>query len=166
MKIIALFCITLMGAAALNAQDIRLDKIEVQHTGLYRADVLKDVPTAGSVTGTHHNSTNIKFYSKSRRFPLKIGQRFGFDGILAGEPKGEMVSLKVVHIFPKAGLRNPQTGEVNYREEYEVQATVGGYFLSGYALDNDWELVPGDWTLQVWYGDKMLGEAKFKGVKP
>lgn len=33
--------------------------------------------------------------------------------------------------------------------------------IDAYALSEDYELVEGEWTFQLWHGDKMLAEQKF-----
>jgi hypothetical protein len=63
-------------------------------------------------------------------------------------------------------VTNPKTGKTATREEYSETTQIGGADLRGYGLDDDWEAVPGTWTLQVWYGDRMLAERSFTLVKP
>ena len=38
--------------------------------------------------------------------------------------------------------------------------------LLGYGFDNAWEIVPGVWTEQIWYQDRMLAERTFTVSKP
>ena len=42
---------------------------------------------------------------------------------------------------------------------------IGALCLVGYGFDNAWEIVPGQWTQQIWYQDKMLAERKFSVSK-
>jgi hypothetical protein len=149
-----------------GAQTVRVDKLVVRNSGIYTADTLKVSRNPDSVTGTLRTATNVRFTSKSHNVPLKLGTRFGFQGLLPGSPKGTTVALKTVHIFPAKGLRNPKTKDVTYREEYEVNKTIGDILMSGYILSNKWELVPGKWTLQLWYGDEKIAEEIFTLADP
>ena len=58
------------------------------------------------------------------------------------------------------------SGETFERNEYIEDKAVGETHLKGYTLDDDWEVVPGIWTLQVWFGDRMLAEKRFTLTKP
>ena len=43
---------------------------------------------------------------------------------------------------------------------------IGALCLLGYGFDNAWEIVPGVWTEQIWYQDRMLAERTFTVSKP
>jgi Domain of unknown function (DUF3859) len=43
---------------------------------------------------------------------------------------------------------------------------IGAICLLGYGFDNAWEIVPGVWTEQIWYQDRMLAERTFTVSKP
>jgi Domain of unknown function (DUF3859) len=43
---------------------------------------------------------------------------------------------------------------------------IGALCLLGYGFDNAWEIVPGIWTEQIWYQDRMLAERTFTVSKP
>jgi hypothetical protein len=43
---------------------------------------------------------------------------------------------------------------------------IGALCLLGYGFDNAWEIVPGVWTEQIWYQDRMLAERSFTVSKP
>ena len=38
--------------------------------------------------------------------------------------------------------------------------------FDGYVFSEDYELVEGEWTFQIWYDDKMMVEQKFTMYKP
>ena len=38
---------------------------------------------------------------------------------------------------------------------------IGALCLLGYGFDNAWEIVPGVWTEEIWYQDRMLAERTF-----
>jgi hypothetical protein len=64
------------------------------------------------------------------------------------------------------GLKNPQTGKVSLRDEYEIADwQVGGGENLYWTLTDAWVRVPGRWTLQVWQGGRLLAEQSFNLVK-
>lgn len=68
--------------------------------------------------------------------------------------------------YPSPGLRNPATGKTNIRGEYSEQKKLGTETLQGYGFEEDWELVPGTWTFEIWQDGRKLAEQSFTVVKP
>jgi hypothetical protein len=63
--------------------------------------------------------------------------------------------------FPRAGLHDPQTNETIYRNETVVTRSIGKLHFRSYTLEEQWELVPGVWTFELWSHDRKLGEQSF-----
>lgn len=91
---------------------------------------------------------------------MRLGVRFGFRYSLIGSPQGVEVPVLIVTIFPAPGLHNPKTGQVFHRDEYLSTKLLGGISYTDYGFDEPWELVPGLWTFQVWYQNRMLVEPR------
>ena len=87
-----------------------------------------------------------------------------FDVALAARRSG--VPITIVDKFPKQGLHKPGSAETFYREEYVATKTIGRESYTDYGLDHDWKLVPGTWTIELWYRDRKLAEQSFTVVKP
>jgi hypothetical protein len=84
---------------------------------------------------------------------------------VVGARAGTSVPLHIVTIFPPPGLQNPATRQIKAQSEYEIQATIGRTLYKDYGFDHDWELVPGIWTMQVWYQGRKLLEQTFTVAK-
>ena len=106
-------------------------------------------------------SVDYKFVSKTTVVPARRGVGFGIEYRVRGAPKDVKVPLRMVTIFPSGGLHNPKTGKTVLRNEYVEEKPVGALLLKGYTLDDDWEVVPGTWTFQIWFGDQLLAEKVF-----
>ena len=87
-----------------------------------------------------------------------FGYRFAMTDDLRKQP------LKFVYSFPE--MKNPKTGKTftSYEKSgYEKNPNdVGGVL---YHLSEPWEMVPGEWTFQVFSGDRKILEKKFTVVK-
>jgi hypothetical protein len=94
------------------------------------------------------------------------GLNFGFEYRLVGSPKGAKVTIRKVTIFPAPGLHDPKTVTLFVRDEYIESNVIGVPVLKAYRLDNDWEVVPGVWVQQIWFGEQKLAEQKFTLTKP
>ncbi|MCP3930555.1 MAG: DUF3859 domain-containing protein [Bacteroidetes bacterium] len=95
--------------------------------------------------------------------PLKIGTRFGARYLIEGQPKGRRIQLQHAGIHPE--LSNPSTGKTFTNYKYSISAKIGEINTIGYTFDHDWELVPGKWTFQVFYQNKVVLEKQFTVIK-
>jgi hypothetical protein len=164
MKVILALVALVASVTAAAAQADRLDGAEITQFGVYEYKVTNTQDLSGTAAGTLQ-SVDYKFVSETTTIKARRGVGFGIEYRLLGSPKDARVPLRSVTIFPAAGLRNPKTGERFERNEYIEDKEIGSLLLKGYTLDDDWEVVPGTWTFQVWFGDKMLVEKSFTVTK-
>ena len=152
------------GVTAAAAQADRIDRAEITQFGIYDFKVT-NTEESTTAAGTL-KSVDYKFATKTTSVPARRGVGFGFEYRLVGVPKGATVPIRSVTIFPAGGVRNPKNGETFQRSEFVEDKKVGELHLKGYTLDDDWEIVPGTWILQIWLGDKLLAEKSFTLTKP
>jgi len=92
----------------------------------------------------------------------KTGTQFGIEFRLDGAPAGDNLTLHAVFIFPPQGIRNPNTGDIMLAAKVVFpNMKIGALCVVGYGFDNAWEIIPGMWTEQIWYQDRMLAERSF-----
>jgi len=110
--------------------------------------------------------TNVHAKKKTRTIPISKGVNFGFQYEAVGSPRGEKTTLHFVVIYPPPGLSKPGSSGPIARDEYDQKVRIGvkGSY-DGYELDNDWEMVPGDWTLEIWSGPNKLASETFSLIK-
>jgi len=160
------FLLLLFCSSSVCAQAPRIDRINIVAKGIYQAEVTKTVEDRGQATGQRQIVGNIKLVENTTSIPARNPILFGFDYVIVGAPDGAHVSVKVLAIYPKEGLKNPKTHETTYRDEYAIERTVGATHFKGYKIDSDWEAVPGVWTFQIWHHNRKLAEQSFTLVKP
>jgi Domain of unknown function (DUF3859) len=120
-----------------------------------------------SPTGTVGTASNWHFVSDSTDVAGQVGTQFGIEFRIDGNPVGEGVTLHLVLNFPPQGIRNPNTGDMMHTANIAFpNLKIGAICLLGYGFDNAWEIVPGVWTEQIWYQDRMLAERTFTVSKP
>jgi hypothetical protein len=147
------------------AQTPQITNATVEDYGIYTAESLSKQAAPGTATGTVTPIDNITLAATTHTIPAQIGVRFGFHFTLSGEPDGATVTLHEVTIFPAPGLTNPSTQQTKAKSEFDWTAILGKTTFKGYTFQHDWELVPGTWTLQVWYQGRELAEQSFNVVK-
>jgi hypothetical protein len=143
--------------------------ITITKIGSYTGQSTSAPAEAGqqSPTGTVGTAANWHFLSDSADVDGKVGTQFGIEFRIDGAPAGEAVTLHLALTFPPQGIRNPNTGERLHSAKIAFpNMKIGALCLLGYGFDNAWEIVPGVWTEQIWYQDRMLAERSFTVSKP
>lgn len=155
----------LLGTNLAAAQTVQ--RIDILQAGLYTAAVTGNVATPGTATGNSHKVGNVQFYQSTDRVPARLGTRFGVNYVIVGNPEGTIVEFREVVRLPAPGLRNPKTGNVYRETNRTVQKAIGNRgTLTGYSFDQDWEMVPGPWTFELWLGERLMLTKTFTVYKP
>jgi Domain of unknown function (DUF3859) len=160
------FVLLSLAPVGAQAQTPRIDRIDVVEYGIYRTETTKRTETPGTAGGFVRTLTNIRNSEVTRTVPARPGVRFGFRYNVVGAPDGTQVPVTIVDKFPKQGLHKPGSADAFYREEYVAQKTIGKESYTDYGFDHDWELVPGTWTIELWYQGRKLAEQSFTVIKP
>jgi hypothetical protein len=145
-------------------QPVSVTGITVTHVGTYTAESTSAPAQPGqlSPTGTVGTETNWNFVSDSPDVAGKVGTQFGIEFRIDGAPAGDGVTLHLELNFPPEGIHNPNTGAMLHTAKVAFpNMKVGALSLLGYGFDNAWEIVPGAWTAQIWYQDRLLTERTF-----
>jgi hypothetical protein len=158
--------ISLLAAAANGAaaQTPAVTGLTITNVGTYTAVTTSAPARSGqqSPTNTVGTDVNWRFVSASPDVLGEAGTEFGVEFRIDGAPVGEGVTLYLALTFPPQGIRNPNTGEVMHAAKIAFpNMKIGELSILGYGFDNAWEIVPGVWTEQIWYQDRMLAERSF-----
>lgn len=165
MRMLILIAFWLTAAAELAAaQAPSVTGVTVTRFGTYTAATKSAPARSGqeSPTGTIGTDSDWHFEPDSLDVPAKPATHFGLEFRINGEPRDDSVTLYLTLIFPPQGIHNPNTGKTMYAARIAFpNMKIGALCLVGYGFDNAWEIVPGEWTEQIWYQDHMLAERKF-----
>jgi hypothetical protein len=155
--------------ATIPAPAATVSGVAIINAGTYTAQSVSAPSRAGqlSPTGTVGTASNWHFVSDSTDVAGQVGTQFGIEFRIDGNPVGEGVTLHLVLNFPPQGIRNPNTGDMMHTANIAfANLKIGAICLLGYGFHNAWEIVPGVWTEQIWYQDRMLAERTFTVSKP
>ncbi len=153
-------------AVLCSAQAPQIARIDVTEFGIYSAD--RKEAGRNSADGIPQRAVaNVRLVQQTRIVPLRKGVHFGFRYSIVGSPDDAPMQLRMVTLYPPGGLHNPTARAPIQRSEFAVTRKIGEKYSSwhGVALDYDWALVPGDWTLEIWTGDRRLASEVFTLVK-
>jgi hypothetical protein len=158
------FALALISGVA-HGQEIQ--RIEITEFGTYDSVSTNNTTAApGTATGTVTARTNLTHAKTTTTVPASIGSHFGFRYQVIGQANGAMVNLKRIILVPQPGIRNPATGNTTVRDEYDYKKRIGDTGFAAYKLDDNWEVVPGTWTIEIWDGNRKLASKSFNLVKP
>jgi hypothetical protein len=108
---------------------------------------------------------NPKIISQTTEVEGKLGIIFGILYKIIGPSKQREVPGEAIWIFPKA-MTNPQTGKSAKRAFRKETFEPGAIYHNSYSFDDDWEIIPGVWTIEIWVDDQKLTEKSFTVIVP
>jgi hypothetical protein len=143
-------------------------KGHVSRPGLYRlvrsGGVIND-PSTG--TGKSTVKPVVELVRTTERIPLiKGGQMYLQYRIWPLPAQPAYVDLRRVVKHPPMTLPD---GSVSTGSDYMIKGKISSNQViayTGYGLDEDYELVEGDWIFEIWYQDKKVIEQKFTTYRP
>ena len=143
-------------------------KGHVGRAGLYRlvrSGGVIDAPNTG--TGKAVAKPVVELVRKTERIPLIKGVQMYLQYRIWPLP------AQPAHVDLRRVLQHPEMklpdGSVSTGSDYMIKGKVSSgqvIAYTGYGLDEDYELVEGDWVFQIWYQDKKMIEQKFTTYRP
>lgn len=158
-----LMLLSLVGVAEAGPPVIQ--KIEVDNVGIYTANGAGSMATSGAATGQYNFIANAKLVTRTTKISAAKGVNFGYRYKIVGQPANANVPLRFVTRYPSPGVRNPATGHSIMEDETTIDRAIGKVEHDLFLITEDWEVVPGVWTLEIWFGDKKLASTTFTLTK-
>jgi hypothetical protein len=148
------------------SQAASIDRIDVTAYGIMFGPVgVRD--GVGSNGIEHRATTGDSVVETTTRIPACLGTRFGITYSLVGATEGMPVNIIEVYNFPDSGLHRPGASSPIHDTRFERAALPGtGGNQIWYEFDKPWELVPGEWTLEIRDGDRLLASKTFTIALP
>ena len=138
--------------------------IYITEYGIYEAVIEKNKATLETASGVS-NLKEPKLIEQTVKIPAALGKRFGYRFIVSGDIQEKSVDIVL-------RVRSPRITRPSDNKEFSVQEVLLKKILLGqkqyvdYGLSNSWELVPGLWSMQLFYKDKLLAEKTFTVYAP
>lgn len=156
-----LFAAALAWSGAAAAQNV--NGANITWYGNYTPGKIQTVPDDKTPGGTKDIVTGLTPPSSSTdQITAVAPSYFGFGYVLVGSPASSLITVRHVRKIPPPGFLNQKTGQAQMVVETTVQTTIGRKDLFiGQAITEPDSLPKGQWTFQVWYGNKLLAEKSF-----
>lgn len=122
------------------------------------------IESADTSTGKALSRLVMTFIRETDRIPIKKDTILGYQYRLSNLPDTPTVQLRRILRHPEFRLPD---GSVNTGSDYIINKRVEHnevFAYDVYALNENYEMVEGEWTFQIWYGDHLLVQQKFTTV--
>ena len=157
-------CLCRFSQTRAAAADVRVDRIDVVGKGIYRVETGAVTKDPSAPTGEIKLPDSYTIVEPTDTIPARVGTEFGIAYRIVGAPEGAEVKLQFVNTYPSPGIVDPADKKPILSDKFERTKKVGVNYL-GYGFENDWELVPGTWTMEIWYDGHKLVDESFTVVK-
>jgi len=151
--------------AVANEEECSDPQATIVDYGIYEPNQGSKVDSEGVLLGYNTVVYSKKLVSRVTEVPGKLGLNFGFRYSLKCKDLNVgtvPVTIKVIH--PE--MKNPDTQKKSTESSWTDGAWTTDINLhSGWNFDESWEIVLGDWKIQVILNDQVLVEQGFKIVE-
>lgn len=138
--------------------------INILDYGLARVDSSRKIDNKDVITGFETVAKGLRVVTTTESIPAVISTNFGIQFQVTGM-EGKLILLKIKAVHPP--ITNPATQKTSESDEWtQVVKSDTAVSFAGWTFDNEWELVPGEWTFQIFYGKEKLAEKTFHVVNP
>ena len=127
--------------------------------GTYEMSGGETTQEAGDTAAGHvHIAKGMKLVRTTDRVPRSKGTAFGYQFVVEGTPTGSHLPVVVSVRHPPFQRPGQEQSE---QETWNQTVEVGMPSYAGYSLDEEWKMVPGQWSVQVFHGPRLLAEKAF-----
>jgi hypothetical protein len=146
-----------------------IERVEIIDWGVFAKDSdEEEEQTDAPETAAGHlrvvpAETTPRVLERTDQFAAAIDTRFGLlfrvDSTIGGVSTETIVPLHIRVTHPLT--RNPDTGAATTVDQWDAPANVGIVRYTGWMFEEDWELVPGTWTIEILHRGKTLAKKDF-----
>ncbi len=137
--------------------------IHIIDYGIYSTGATRIVP-ADNPMGHTNQSKRFDLLSLTDKVPAVVGSKFGFSFEISERAGRKFYKLTRVIKTPR--ITNPANGKSTEIFRDIVRVVANRKLFAGYIFEYEWELAPGDYTVQLFNGKELLAEKTFHIYKP
>ncbi len=127
----------------------------------------KEQEASDTPTGVRLEVKRAVVANKTDTIPAILNTAFGIEYIIYGLRPNSKIKLRKVITYPPIKSPDGRTRKTETSEGIHLvskEGTIKG--VDGYFLGKNYLLVPGAWTIELWYENDMIINKSFKVVHP
>lgn len=144
--------------------DVQIRAAEIVGYGIFESRSSSRAAGWRSAAPPADDVDGVRFLEFTNEIPGVLGTGFGFQYVINSSPRGARLNVRNIIRFPGEGLRAPG-GRVYTVSEEKRDIRIGHRDFYGYAFDESWEIIPGEWVFEVWHDDARLIRKTFTVVE-
>lgn len=134
-------------------------EIEILYIGeMGNEKLVEKLHDSGEPSGYTNLLSEIKEINSSKRLTLKKDLAFGTSFKISGEKDRYLISYR----WSCPGIQNPTLDTLSTSWIVPYSATTGKKKIVGYKLSENWEMVAGEWKLEIIVEEKTLANLTFE----
>lgn len=138
-----------------------LENLQQPHVGaVYAAHIKREggklVPDDNTSTGYRWSDYKVVNVEKNNRVPATMGHGLHLIAVFYGLPQGARVTMKVVRPVNGDSDQNVDSTYERSRGLEYSKLRNAHFFEYVYFFDEDYDLIPGTWDIQVYYEGRLL----------
>jgi hypothetical protein len=122
-------------------------------------NVQNDQQAPETAAGVIHTAAGMKLLRSTNRVPRIRGTTFGYLFVVEGTKAGSKLNATVTVIHPP--IQRPGGASATEQDSWAQTIIVGSPSAAAWHFDEEWEMVPGQWTIKVTSGPWLLAEKSF-----
>jgi hypothetical protein len=163
-KVVMTLIVIHISFLCINCTKPQITKFEIKDYGIISSEHVEQKYSTSNPPYKENISSNPKVIKRTTDIPTILGLSFGYIYVIKGEPKGKLVPITLAYRVPE--LNNPETGKVYSTFELKFDRKIGSEYHTAYKFDEEWELVPGKWSIELFYRGKKVQEKTFNIYNP
>jgi len=142
-----------------TAGETNVTGVDIYQYGLFKGENIELIRNPTSVTGQESRVKIRGFDKRTSQIPAALGKHFGIIYVVNGTPAGAIVAIRLTILTPP--MKHPESKEIFTSVDSMRSVKIGAHEFHGWLFEHKWEVVPGQYTFQLYYFDKKLGEKAF-----
>lgn len=113
-------------------------------------------------SGKHTMTTRASVIKETSKIPLILHTVFGAQVVILGRYPSRETDYEVRWSIPSR--TNPNTGKFISKDVASMRGRLGHRHLNAFVFTEEWELIPGRYTMQIWHEQGELCSQAFEVV--
>lgn len=118
-------------------------------------------------TGKSISKPTIELVKQTKRIPIKQGNTLAYQYRIYDLPKN-VRKIQLRRLISHPEMIKPDGEKISGSDRTIFKPVKKGevFALDGYTLSEEYEMVPGEWTFQLWHKNQLLLEQQFTTYLP
>lgn len=135
-------------------------RYERQSSGVFAVKVAETQALPQAAAPLYNFVSDFTLIEQTDLIRAKPGLVFGATYVISSEDFGDVIPMTMVTRFPPGGVI-ADDGETFALDRIPCDVENGKTSFQCYSFDHAWEMVPGEWHLELWYEEQIVADHVF-----